>query len=100
MKRELYNEQHHRRIESRLGGSLALGLALGAVLGLVVGNIIIGLALGFVLGVAVGSILALQGEEAKTALGDPNKQRVVALIISFLTFLLFVGLIWQLLSGA
>lgn len=99
MKREAFDERHLRRSESRLGGSIALGLALGAVLGLVVHNIIIGVALGLALGVAVGSILAMQGEEAKTALGDPNKQRVVALIISFITFLLFVALIWWLLAG-
>ena len=99
MKREANPGQQMRRVVTRLGYSIAAGLIVGAILGVLVDNLLLGISLGSALGLAVGIILSEHGQAARLRLGDPDRQRVVALVISTLIFLLFVGLLWCLLVG-
>ncbi len=99
MKQEANPGQQMRRIVTRLGCSIAIGIIGGVILGVLVDNLLLGISLGSTLGLAVGVILGEQGQAARLKLGDPDKQRLVALIISAVIFLLFVGLLWVLLVG-
>jgi len=99
MKREANPGHQMRSVVTRLGYSIAAGLIGGTILGVLVDNLFLGVGLGIALGTAVGMILVEQGQAARLRLGDPDKQRVVALVISAVIFLLFVGLLWCLLVG-
>ena len=98
MKSEMSLGRQIRRTVSRLGYSLAVGIIVGVILGLLADSLLLGGGLGSILGLAVGLMLVEQGQADRLKLGDPDQQRVVVLVISTVIFLLFLGLLWRLLT--